>query len=534
MPVTFGSVGDIIAVCLLVKDLVEALDQARGSKAEYQSAIRELWILDRTLLEIELFTKAHENASTPELRGLCETAKDAALQCKTLVSTFRERVKKYKSTFDDGEDPGLLKDVAAKVRWRIGEKDALEQFRTEIVRTSSSLQMLLAAASVTLIDIHRKATERQLAAHDQQNARANTQQSGALEYIRQRIEDTQQQIDTGNIVLNQISNTLRLDWLRQLGSELKGLIGKAIAMNVATYHAVISIQAALSNRLERTLIDEPFILEDPIGRIAPVHLQFVTSWEAFHAVMENRFSNLQGFRKIQQRKYGLQDGATGREIALTRPWQRAFLPGQRVEMAFIFQSDGAKDASATNTTCPGCQSPSQNTGDTDIHCHNCFIWYRRITEEQEVEHAASVSGPIPPDRKRVAPDDLEGEEDIRDFKRVRVMRTKRMASPNNSDEKINLRGGLSINGRPTELVLEKDGKIIPLTKNAQPARPTKAFILSRCNNCRKANLSCDGQCPCGRCVASGKYDTCTGMIYMKRPGLDTLPKSKENSNMNGD
>jgi hypothetical protein len=148
MPVTFGSVGDIIAVCLLVKDLVEALDQARGSKAEYQSAIRELWILDRTLLEIELFTKAHENASTPELRGLCKTAKDAALQCKTLVSTFRERVKKYKSTFDDGEDPGLLKDVAAKVRWRIGEKDALEQFRTEIVRTSSSLQMLLAAASV--------------------------------------------------------------------------------------------------------------------------------------------------------------------------------------------------------------------------------------------------------------------------------------------------------------------------------------------------------------------------------------------------
>lgn len=67
MPVTFGSVGDIISVCLLVKDLVEALDKARGSKAEYQSAIRELWILDRALLEIELFTKAHENASTPEL-----------------------------------------------------------------------------------------------------------------------------------------------------------------------------------------------------------------------------------------------------------------------------------------------------------------------------------------------------------------------------------------------------------------------------------------------------------------------------------
>jgi hypothetical protein len=148
MPVTFGAVGDIISVCLLVKDLVEALDKARGSKAEYQSAIRELWILDRALLEIELFTKAHENASTPELRGLCETAKVAALRCKELFSTFLERVKKYQTTFDEGQSAGVVRDAVAKVRWRFGEKDALEQFRVEVAGTSSSLQMLLATASV--------------------------------------------------------------------------------------------------------------------------------------------------------------------------------------------------------------------------------------------------------------------------------------------------------------------------------------------------------------------------------------------------
>jgi len=41
MPITFGSVGDIISVCLLVKD-VEALEKARRCKAEYQAVIREL------------------------------------------------------------------------------------------------------------------------------------------------------------------------------------------------------------------------------------------------------------------------------------------------------------------------------------------------------------------------------------------------------------------------------------------------------------------------------------------------------------
>lgn len=298
--------------------------------------------------------------------------------------------------------------------------------------------------------VNRKENEKRFAAINEQNVESDKQQSGALEHIRQRIEDAQQQINTGNAILNQITNSLRLDWLRQLGSELKDLLRRAIAMNVATYHAVISIQAALPSRLECVLIEEPFILEDPIGRIAPVHLQFVTSWEAFHAVMEHRFSELQGFKKVQQRKYGLQDRATGRDIDQTRPWQRAFLPGQRVEMAFIFQNDRAADADDTNTTCPGCQTPSEDIGDTDVHCQNCSIWYRRITVVQEVEptpqmplpqpwktlprfgqsdlridHRVDLSGPVLPGRRRVAPDDLEGEEDVREFKRVRVMRTKK-------------------------------------------------------------------------------------------------------------
>lgn len=42
MPITFGSVGDVISVCLLIKDLVKTLDDSRGSSAEYQEVIREL------------------------------------------------------------------------------------------------------------------------------------------------------------------------------------------------------------------------------------------------------------------------------------------------------------------------------------------------------------------------------------------------------------------------------------------------------------------------------------------------------------
>jgi hypothetical protein len=148
MPITFGSVGDIISVCLLVKDLVDALDDARGSKAEYQSLIRELWILDRSLLEIDLLARTHGDGVTPELEALCETARKAVDRCRELVSAFSARIRKYQKSFGENETPNFMKVTAMKVRWSIGEKDAVDKFRTEIVATSASLQMLLATASV--------------------------------------------------------------------------------------------------------------------------------------------------------------------------------------------------------------------------------------------------------------------------------------------------------------------------------------------------------------------------------------------------
>ena len=56
MPITFGSVGDIISVCLIIKDLIKILDESRHS-TEHQETIQELWALDRVLLKVELVGK---------------------------------------------------------------------------------------------------------------------------------------------------------------------------------------------------------------------------------------------------------------------------------------------------------------------------------------------------------------------------------------------------------------------------------------------------------------------------------------------
>jgi hypothetical protein len=218
----------------------------------------------------------------------------------------------------------------------------------------------------------------------QQNDLNLNKQDAILISISDRLEKTNRLIDSGSSVTAKLADALRLDWFRQLGTELKGYMRRIIAMNIATYHAVISIQSALPCRLERGLIEEPFILEDAIGRIAPVHLQFITSWDAFNAVLEIRFQGMQGFQKVKQKQYGLQDKASKRDIEQSRPWQRAFLPGQRIEMSFLFDTQENED-SIYAVTCPGCRTPSTNPTDAEIQCEKCRMWFQRITILQDVE-----------------------------------------------------------------------------------------------------------------------------------------------------
>jgi hypothetical protein len=185
-------------------------------------------------------------------------------------------------------------------------------------------------------------------------------------------------------------------------------------------------------------------LEDAIGRIAPVHLQFVTSWDAFNAVLEIRFRDLQGFKKVKDKQYGLRNKATKRDVEQTRPWQRAFLPGQRIEMSFFFDTQ-KEGINVDNVVCPGCQTPTTAPTDAEVQCENCTIYFQRITIIQEREipsqkpvpspwrsksefgkpgFSGMIFGPVRPGRKCMAPNDLDGDEDLREFKRIRLISRK--------------------------------------------------------------------------------------------------------------
>jgi len=272
----------------------------------------------------------------------------------------------------------------------------------------------------TLLQVNRKEMKHDLDDVKRRNDNATLLHDASLDTIKDGLENANRKIEAGNSILGNLSEAIKLEWLRNLGCELIGLVRSAMMVNFATYRAVIRIQNALPSHLERGLIEEPMILEDPIGRIAPVHLQFITSWDAFHSVLEVRFRNMPGHRKLKQRRYALQAGGTGRDVELSRPWQNAFLPSQRIEMSFIFE-----DRSGGNT-CPGCQNPSEHPAEVDTRCSTCGLSFRRVEEVQDIGRPEEVTAP-PNDFESFnrEPTSLHGfidHEDVTNFKHVRLVR----------------------------------------------------------------------------------------------------------------
>ena len=146
MPITFGSVGDIISLSLLIKELVKSLDNSRGSSAEYQAVIRELSSLDHALRQVEALMVSCEQ--TAQLSALTATINQCVEQCRKCITTFQEQVKKFEKNLQPGGSGSFVRDTALKIRWQVSEKDDLAKFRAEINAHGFSINMLLTTTAM--------------------------------------------------------------------------------------------------------------------------------------------------------------------------------------------------------------------------------------------------------------------------------------------------------------------------------------------------------------------------------------------------
>ena len=85
-------------------------------------------------------------------------------------------------------------------------------------------------------------------------------------------------------------------------------------------------------------------------------LGLILMGQAFESVLEIRFRQLPGHRKIKQKQYALRANALKRDLDASIDIRNSFLPGQRVDMSMIF--NGGPGGSSS---CPGCKCTTNKT-----------------------------------------------------------------------------------------------------------------------------------------------------------------------------
>lgn len=154
----------------------------------------------------------------------------------------------------------------------------------------------------------------------------------------------------------------RLESMSHLAMDLKSSTSQIISMVLSVSGDLVRIRAVLM-RLERPLSDEHFIFEDATGKVFPIHLRTITSWEVFEFIINDRFKGKKGAHRTRRGRYKLQERATGREVDRSLDWESAFFPYQRIDMSMMCREASDVTLRERSSSCPKCMTVSLcNTG----------------------------------------------------------------------------------------------------------------------------------------------------------------------------
>lgn len=144
--------------------------------------------------------------------------------------------------------------------------------------------------------------------------------------------------------------TLLRKYFFTLGAELKAFMARIWTLNFQSYRILLDLQTRVPREFEPCWIQEVLILTDALGRVAPIHLELINSWDVLESVLMARFKNIPGERKVMRGEYALQDRGSLRDIEKSQTFEASFLPGRRVDMSMIF-----KQSHSLLRVCPGCR-----------------------------------------------------------------------------------------------------------------------------------------------------------------------------------
>ncbi|RSL90954.1 hypothetical protein CEP51_000518 [Fusarium floridanum] len=380
---TFGSLGDIIAICQVAVQLGRAIGIGSGvvgeSAKEYQDFREDLDAFVRILMQVVATYQQHE--FSPYLDGLDNATKSVINQCGSLIQETLEHIQpKYHDSLSGGSSGKKFNDIYRKIEWSMREKDRLRHVREKLQDGVQRLSLLtnLATRKSARVDnatlCARVEEIRQLVSDACQGREEMLDllrvQSRVSENQAEKLEDMSQQL-----VVQEKSNRDILGLAKDTFSSI--LEVKALLVQIS--QTVINLQVMATNSMFLRPLDPtkelPVILEDALGNELPIPAQWLDSleWEVFYGLLAGHFKGRSGYDMVLKREYALEEGSSGRDLDTNRPLHFCLRKGMKINMSMVFDA-----ATVIAGACPRCNMVADVPEGVTVQCmrSGCGMWFR--------------------------------------------------------------------------------------------------------------------------------------------------------------
>ena len=143
--VPVNSLGDVISIAGLIRDAVKALDETRGSAAEYRNHKEKVEQLSKLMVELETYYKQTGNAAQPTaVHGM---TLDLAVNCRKELEAFSTSIQKFEPHFREGGSGHDVRDASKKLQWKFRSSKGVSQMWDGVRDNLITLSVLLPISS---------------------------------------------------------------------------------------------------------------------------------------------------------------------------------------------------------------------------------------------------------------------------------------------------------------------------------------------------------------------------------------------------
>ncbi|KAH6656979.1 hypothetical protein BKA67DRAFT_176692 [Truncatella angustata] len=343
---TFGSLGDIIAICQITIQLSRALGigtaGASSSAWEYQELRKEIDIFINILLNVVATCEQYTSPSLSDLNRTIHTiVQDCHIQIQEILHRF---VPKYHESLKPGGSTRKIVDAFKKLEWTVKEKERTRELQDKLHTNGQKLSMLMLIVSRQSAHANNATLLARIEEVSILVSKQEQHQNVLLDRLNRTIDHFQRQenqIDAieHNIEVHLDNNNTILTIAKSTIDPIKHL--EQLLANVA--HDVVQLRETVSNSNFIRSLDPtremPLNLNDAFGRDIAIPLQLIIDWQSFNTILGILFQSQKGHDMVLKQQFALEEHFSGKDIARDSPLSECIRRGMRIDMSMIFETN---------------------------------------------------------------------------------------------------------------------------------------------------------------------------------------------------